>query len=150
MVMYFQNVYERRSSTMAHSGPPAERGGEVALKKPSHHTLARLWLDRACPDLSAPIYGAISLDRITPTLRCNPSTRKYSRSSNVQFRLMLRRDALNSMHTWSPLGVFGLSQLRVGVIIKAADQAICDLPAQEQYATRHACTLRSAILLLAE
>ena len=98
-VMYFQNVYERRSSTMAHSGPPAERGGEVALKKPSHHTLARLWLDRACPDLSAPIYGAISLDRITPTLRCNLFKRKYSRSSNVQFRLMLRGDTLNSMHT---------------------------------------------------
>lgn len=84
---------------MAHSGTPAERGGEVALKKPSHHTLARLWLDRACPDLSAPIYGAISLDRITLTLRCNLSKRKYSRSSNVQFRLMLRGDTLNSMHT---------------------------------------------------
>ena len=37
------------------SGPPAERGGEVALKKPSHHTLARVWLarmfSRICPPL---------------------------------------------------------------------------------------------------
>lgn len=55
MVMYFQNVYKRRSSTMAHSGPPAERGGEVALKKPFHHTLAHVWLAtvplRICPSL---------------------------------------------------------------------------------------------------
>ena len=54
-VMYFQNVYERRSSTMAHPGPPAERGGEVALKKPSRRALAHVWLatvlSRICPPL---------------------------------------------------------------------------------------------------
>jgi hypothetical protein len=84
MVMYFQSVYERRSSTMAHSGPPAERGGEVALEKPSHRTLTLLWLAtgfaRICPSL---IMGAISLDRITPTLRCNPPKRKQLRSSSA-------------------------------------------------------------------
>jgi hypothetical protein len=37
------------------SGPPAERGGEVALKKPSHRALVRVWLatvlSRICPPL---------------------------------------------------------------------------------------------------
>lgn len=38
---------------MAHPGPPAERGGEFALKKPSHRALAHVWLatvlSRTCP-----------------------------------------------------------------------------------------------------
>lgn len=37
------------------SGPPAECGGEVALKKPYHRALVRIWLatvlSRICPSL---------------------------------------------------------------------------------------------------
>ena len=58
---------------------------------------------------------------------------------------MLRENILN-LESHEKLG---LSQTRVGAI-QTTDQAIRDQPAQEQYAIRYACTLRSAILLLAD
>ena len=147
MVKYFQNVYGRRSSTMAHSGPPAERGGEVALKKPAHHTLARVWLatvlSRICPPLfmgrsrliaSHRSCDATLQEEIIGVVKCvdyaaiSPLERNAHSKTLECVESLLNREQIPSKQYAKQL-------------------------AKEHYATetvRHACTLRSAILLLAE
>jgi hypothetical protein len=133
MVMYFQNVYERRSSTMAHSGPPAERGGEVALKKPS----------RICPPL---LLGRSRL--ITSHRSCDATLQERTigvvKCVGYAAIWHLERNAHSK-----PLESVESLLNREQVPSKQYAKQL----AKEHYAietVRHACTLRSAILLLAE
>jgi hypothetical protein len=109
MVKYFQDVYERRSSTMAHSGPPAERGGEVALKKPSHHTLARVWLATVLSRICPPLFMGRS--RLIASHRSCDATLQEMKSELSSAWVMLRYATSNAMRIPSPLRALSLSSI---------------------------------------